>query len=702
LYTDRLKLNHKNKVFSIAYTALNYSAPQKTCYHYKLEGFDPEWNIDKTGSRQATYTNLDPGEYIFKLKATNNDGVLGDITRELHITIQPAWWETGLFKFILGSTLLLIAFLLFRMRTRQLKKQKDTLKEKVERRTEELRKKNQVLTERQNELLEKNEEIGKMSEKIQDLNQARLRFYTNVSHEIRTPLTLMITPTQKLLQTSPETPISNVRSSIEMIDKNEKRLLQLINQLLEIRKIETGKLRLNLQTGDLMQELEEIAILFQQAAAECKIDYSFHFTKSDDKGAEIVYDRDKLEKIAFNLISNAFKFTRKGDKVEVSASLTDQILQFNVSDTGVGIKPDMIDKIFDRFSSQSPENEHFSNSSGIGLAYVKELVEIHKGQIEVKSQNGKSTEFKVRISVSRQAYPGEHFSETSYYRRSERTVDLPQRLEVDREDQNADAPGFRHNSPVNHSLLIVEDNTELQRLLAEHLRKFFKIRKASDGVEGKQIVLQNKPDIILCDIMMPRMNGMELCKELKSKIETSHIPIVLLTAKSNQEDQLSGISEGADDYIVKPFDLNLLTAKLLNLVKIRDRLKERFGQETTLLPESLGSNEMDESFLREVVDFIRNNIQDNELNAERIAKELRVSRSFVYQKISALSGNTVNEFIRIIRLKVACELMKNPALSLSEIAYTSGFTSLNYFSRSFKQQFKQLPSEYRKSLSPKE
>jgi DNA-binding response OmpR family regulator len=329
---------------------------------------------------------------------------------------------------------------------------------------------------------------------------------------------------------------------------------------------------------------------------------------------------------------------------------------------------------------------------------VKELVEIHKGNIDVHSKLGEGSEFSVKIPVSKHDYPDENI------------LDKPQKDEisgVERKNQHLvpienEKPGPNpddirlQNGKLPH-LLIVEDNSELRQLLAEHLAEYFTISEASNGELGIQMALEKDFDIVLSDIMMPGVNGLELCNCLKTKAETSHIPVILLTAKSADEDQLSGIEEGADDYIIKPFNINILTAKLINLVNIRQKLKERFSNEISLLPESLAKNNMDEAFIHDVVEFLKQNIQDSELNADRIASELKVSRSFVYKKIDALSGKPVNEFIRIIRLKVACELMKTPSVTLSEVAYAVGFTSLNYFSRSFKKQFNQLPSEYQKN-----
>ena len=699
IHTRHIELNHKNNVFSIGFTALHYSSPENIKYHYQLEGFDNNWNVANSNSRTATYTNLDPGDYTFKLKVTNSQGIISENISELKITILPAWWETRLFKLVITLVLILITFLWIRLRTYRLKTQKTALINEVNKRTKELSEKNQTLTERQNELIRKNKEINEMSVKIHELDKARLRFHTNISHEFRTPLTLMITPTEKMLNAPPETKLSKVKKTLELIYKNEKRLLNLVNQLLEIRKIETGKLKLSLQKGNPLLVLRELAGLFDQIAEDNKIEYRFHSENQFKGEDEIVFDRDKLEKIAYNIISNAFKFTQSGGKISVLATIQSSNLNLRVTDTGKGIKPGEIDKVFDRFNSIYPENQKVKNSSGIGLSYVKELVEIHKGNIEVSSKQGEGTVFNLTIPVVKHTFPDEEFMDeplrTEITSLEHKNLQSESAENTENELQNEDKMPTQTDTKAD--LLIVEDNIELRQLLVEHLSGCFNVFEAVNGEEGIKTALEKIPDIILSDIMMPGTSGLELCNCLKSNAETSHIPIVLLTAKSADEDQLSGIKKGADDYVVKPFNMNILTAKLINLVNIRQKLKERFSNEISLLPESLAQNVMDETFVQDVVAFIKENIQDNELNADRIARELKVSRSFVYKKIDALSGKSVNDFIRIIRLKAACELMKNPFVTLSEVAYAVGFTSLNYFSRSFKKQFNQLPSEYQKN-----
>ncbi len=697
-YTDSIELNHQNNVFSLGFTALHYSSPSNIVYHYKLVGFDYEWNIVDANRRIATYTNLDPGDYTFKVKATNNDGILNNDYAALHITILPAWWETRLFKLVIIFVFLFVAFLWMRLRTYRLKNQKIALKKEVSSQTKQLFQKNEELVQQQTVLIKKNKEISDMSAKIHELDQSKLKFFTNISHELRTPLTLMLTPTEKMLESPPETRITEVKKSLELLYKNELRLLHLINQLLEIRKIETGTLLLKVQNGNPLTVLEEIADLFIQVANENSIDYKSDFYDFNLKPEILYFDKDKIEKIAYNLISNAFKFTKSGDKIWINGVLKKQYLILRITDTGIGIKSEYIDAVFERFSNINQESHHIGKSAGIGLSYVKDLVKIHKGKITVESRPRTETVFEVKIPVLKSFFTeqeiitepepasvyGLELNKTTFQKCAKETIDSKS-TEINQQIKNSKP-----------SLLIVEDNDDLRNLLIDYLQEFFIVEAHANGQKGLTRATQNMPDILLSDVMIPGIDGIELCNRIKSSPETSHIPVVLLTAKITIEDQLSGIHKGADDYITKPFNIKVLIAKLINLVVIRQKLKEQFSNETSLFPETLAQNNIDKSFICEVVRIIKDNIDDNELNAQHIARQVNISRSLLYNKIKALSGKTVNEFIRVVRLKAACELMKNTSLTLSEIAYKVGFTSLNYFSRSFKKQFNQLPSEFQK------
>jgi signal transduction histidine kinase/ligand-binding sensor domain-containing protein/DNA-binding response OmpR family regulator len=697
LFTEKISLKRKNNVFSIEFCAPGVITDNYQ-YRYKLEGFDEDWALVPSTTRKATYTDLDPGDYTFLLEAVQNDGGSSEELRHLHITILPAWYETTTFRMLLFFFAVASIILALRLRTIQLRRQKLALQKEVNTRTRELSLNYETLLRRNQQLIAKSKEVSEMSARIHELDQARLRFYSNISHEFRTPLTLMIAPTEQLLSALEQMSISEVQESLNLIYRNEKRLLKLVNQLLELRKIESGKVPLILESGNPLPVLEELASLFKHVARGQHISYSFEVHNHATDNYKLLFDQDKLEKIAFNLISNAFKFTPQGGKVTGSAEILNSgHLKIKIRDTGVGIQSEDLDRIFDRFSSTAANRP---SSTGIGLAYVKELVDTHKGEINVQSTPQKGTCFEVTLPVAGKFYGSDQATKSEPFRAPENNVQyvLDEPFVKSREQELQEATFTEPLPDKNIQILIVEDNSEIRKLLSDHLERYFTVYEAPDGEQGVALALKRMPDIVLCDIMMPGMNGLEVCQILKSRQETSHIPVVLLTALGDDKDQLAGITQGADDYIVKPFNVKILTAKLLNLVAIRKKLRERFARDSSLVPESLAQNNLDENFISSVVDFIRTNIQDTDLNADRIARHLHVSRSFVYKKIQALSGKSVNEFIRIIRLKYACELMKDNALTLSEVAYSSGFSSLNYFSRSFKKQFNQSPSDFQQPL----
>lgn len=638
--TDEIELRYSDNYVTLTFAALDYCMPSKSRYFYKLEGFNEQWLEADRFSRKATYTNLSSGTYLFRLKAVNNDGVESEPI-SLKIVVRPPLWNTA--AAWMGYLLLLVAVIVWYRKKMTVRAEK-----KLRYAQEKLRTKQQL-----------------------EMDEMKLRFFTNISHEFRTPLTLILTPLDELLHKEKDKEKKNL---LEVIDRNARSLLRLVNQLLDFRKLDNYAHKLQQSHGDVIQFLKEQTSLFSDAMTKKRIGYTF---TTEVSSLHMWFDADKLGKIMVNLLSNAYKFTPEEGHVSIHVkSQDDTILSVAVQDDGIGIPEEDVERIFERFYQVNSPQNTTNQGSGIGLHIVKEYVELHGGNIHAERLPDGGSRFEFLLPVVSEA---------------------PEPLnkvvveESEQEELLLEKTAKEDELP---KLLIVEDNSELLSFLSDQLKSDYIVLRASNGVDGKEIAFAEIPDMILSDVMMPLMDGIELCQLLKADIRTSHIPFILLTAKSGEESKLEGLTAGADDYITKPFNLNILKVKIRNIVETRRHNQKEFQQQVKIEPSKITVSSLDEKLIRKALEYTEQHMSDPDFSVEELSRELGMSRVHLYKKLSSLTGKTPIEFIRIIRLKRAAQLLQESQMTVSEIAYEVGFNNPKYFRKYFKEEFGVLPSLY--------
>ena len=659
--TEAVNLAYKQNVFSIEFAALDYNSPQSINYAYKMEGFDKDWTY--SGKRRfVTYTNLNPGKYNFKVKSTNADGIWNNKIASLTINISPPWWQTywayGLYICLIGFGLLLIRrFELNRTKLR-------------------------------NELKLREFEAEKQSE----LEELKSRFVANLSHEFRTPLMLIKGP---LEQMKAEAEGNGFLEKIELIERNSDRLKELIDQLLELSQLEKAAIPIKAKQINVIDNLKGLLSSFELLAKEKEISLKF-----ECENPEIIcwIDRDKFEKIINNLLSNAFKFTPpKGIvKIKVSELFVDdkKFTEIIICDTGIGISKDKIDKIFNRFFQVDDSSQRNYSGSGIGLALVKELVDLHKWKISVSSESGQGAEFRIEIPMwddylsedQKVKVEIENLSDAPILNKNK--IKQSTQSEFIKEEKTGT---LKSNKPL---VLIVDDSEDVRKYLSSLLKNEYEISTASNGEEGIKNAAEILPDIIISDIMMPSMDGIEFCQKIKSDWRTSDIPVILLTAKVSIESKIEGLEIGADAYLTKPFNSRELFTQLKNLLDQRKRLREKYGKDFESINIKTSNDSAERDFIEKALTIIKNNIDVSNFNVEQLAKELFVSRTQLHRKISTLTGQAPGEFIRAFKLKHAAKLLSEKKLSVTQIAYEIGFSSPAQFTRAFSKYFNCLPSEF--------
>jgi signal transduction histidine kinase/ligand-binding sensor domain-containing protein/DNA-binding response OmpR family regulator len=656
--TSEITLKHKFSVITFGFVALNYSTPKKTIYAYKLEGFDKEWNY--VGNRQeATYTNLPSGDYVFKVKASDSEIFPENASASINIEVLPAWYKT-VWAYLLYSVLMVVLLRAFYNNS-------------------------MVQFNLKNDL--KMEQIEK--ENTKQLFQSKVDFFTNISHEFRTPLTLIIGPLERLLQSGLED--SKLKNQLQLINLNANRLLRLINQLMDFSKVEKGKLSLNVAKYNIVEVSKKIASSFNERARKASIDFKI---ESTDEEIWAYFDLEKYDIILFNLLSNAFKFTPDGGKISIAIVLVNENgleqVKIDVIDTGKGISTHDCEHIFEVFY----QAKHGENGTGIGLSLTKSLVELHKGTIAVQSDLGKGSQFSVQFLLGKK-----HFEDDNTIAFSEDAVYAIENYPIDKLDDSHTEVQSKLSLKDNKAIkvLLVEDNEELRAYLKSYLSEKYSVYEAADGVEGLKQCLKINPDIVISDVMMPEKNGLELCYELKNDLRISHIPVILLTARTAVENKIEGLKTGADAYIEKPFNIDFFSASITNLLESRKKLKDKFGRDLKVMPEELASSSADDIFLNKIIKIIENHIADSDFTVEEFIKEVGISRSNLHIKLKALTNKSATEFIRSIRLRKAAVLLRETDLSISEVAYNTGFAFPHYFSKCFRGEFGILPTEYREN-----
>lgn len=651
-FTSELIFNADQNIFTIEFLALNYITPEKNKFAYKLDGFEKDWNY--ISSPSATYTNLSPGDYTFLAKASNNDGLWNEVPSKIKIKILPPLWKTWwayLFYFAGCSLILIFIIRFFRSKERL---------------------KAELYFQQMNH------------EQLKNVHQLKLEFFTRISHEIRTPLTLISAPMEKLIQ---HTSANNlVTKQLVQIKNNTDRLLRLISELLDFRKIESGNGKIKIGEYNLVSFCKEIFNSYTTLAGIRNIDIVFE-TETEQMLA--YFDRDQMEKVLFNILSNAFKHTR--DSVQMRLRDNDSQFLIYISDNGVGIPYENQNDIFkDFYQAGSGYSKRNTEGWGIGLALVKSIMEQHKGHVSVKSMPrslGQSGETVFEVALKKGA---EHFNAQEFIEH--------ERLDPDVIDQQAckleNSVGVTDVEQKNYTILIIEDNTELRVFIKESLGKLYHILESDNGNSGWDEAVKSIPDLIISDVSMPGKDGFELCTMLKNDERTSHIPVILLTAMAAQTHHLNGLEAGADLYLTKPFSLHILELSIKNIIFSQEAFKQKYARQLIFEPRRLELQTRDEIFIDKLMTIIEDNLSDPGFKVTMLTRHIGISQTVLYNKIKALTGMTINDFVKSLRLKRSVQLLKENQLNISEIAYAVGFSDRKYFSKEFKKQYGVAPSGY--------
>ena len=653
LDTKKITLKASQSSLTIEFFVSNYLSGRHNTFAYKLEGLDKNWN-QSTENRQVTYTNLHHGKYVFRVKAANNDGKWNEETTDLEIRILPHWWQTwwAILLFILAAGI--TGWYIHRFM-----KQRQAMDEQL-----------------------RAERIEK--EKMEEINQMKTRFFINISHEFRTPLTLILSPLQEIIERTTD---KWQRSQLSHIQKNTGKLLRLVNQLMDYRRAELGFFELRVCKTNAKKQALEIYNLFEKLAKRKKINYIFEDFAADK---DFLIDSNYLELILSNLLSNAFKFTPDEGKIIVRLEEDLNYFIVEVEDTGCGIPPDKQALIFDRFYQVNYDNM----GTGIGLSLVKRLVDSHHGKIEVKSTPEVGSTFTLYIPQNEEMYDSleidKHITDNQINIKHDE-------LGFILDDMNTDETEPEAPDTKNETLLIVEDNAEVTEYLSERLLKNYNIFTASNGAEALEVLRNKEIDLVLTDVMMPVMDGIKLCKSIKQNIKTCHIPVIILSAKSNTEDQLEGLEVGADDYLPKPFTYSVLKAKIQNMLKSRRRSLEHYSKTLEVEPEKITFNAMDEELLKKAMKIVLNNLDNTEFSTDIFCSEMGMSRSNLHLKLKAITGESTIDFIKKIRFNEACKLLLNGKYNVAEVSTMVGFNTPSYFATSFRKYFGCLPTDYVKS-----
>ncbi len=653
-YTDKLVLKHNENVFSVEFAAMDFYNAEKIRYAYMLEGFNKEWLFTDALDRKATFTNLDPGTYQFKVKAIDANGNWSEETESLTIKVLPPFWKTPL-AYILYAVVL--AGVLYFFRKMELKR---------------TRKKFEI------------EEEKKEARRKHELDVMKIRFFTNVSHEFRTPLSLILAPLDKMTR---QTQDASQQEQLTLLKRNAKRLLNLVNQLLDFRKMEEKELGLAKVQGDIIVFLHDIANAFTDIADSKHISFSI---QSNVSSFTTSFDQEKVERILFNLLSNAFKFTPSNGHVAVTLLLQQESgqkkhnLSIMIRDTGIGIEPDKTEKIFERFFQNDIPGSIVNQGSGIGLAITREFVKLHGGAIHVESEPNKGSNFIVNLPLLEEevVVPAEPMPQQAKML----AVDEPF---VERQVQNGRA---LHKLPL---VLLIEDNDDFRFYLKDNLREHFTIIEAANGKTGWQKALAAHPDLIVSDISMPEMNGIELCQKIKKDSRTSHIPVILLTAISGEEQQLRGLETGASDYMTKPFNFEILLNRIKNNLSQHQALKKTYQKQVEIKQGEIPVESSTDRFLQQVLAEVEKNISNGDFTVEDLSRTLCMSRVALYKRMLNVTGKSPLEFIKNMRMQKAAQLLDKTELTIAEIAYEVGFNNPKHFSKSFKAVFTMLPTSYR-------
>jgi signal transduction histidine kinase/ligand-binding sensor domain-containing protein/DNA-binding response OmpR family regulator len=650
-FSDRITIPHKYNNFIIHFATLNYKNPELNKYAYKLTGVNQDWTYANSKQNEAYYNNLSPGQYVFQLRATTQNGVWNNEIKEMRINVLPPVWLSWWAFVIYFCTFALIAYVIYRNILNRIQLRNQLQYKKIE------------------------------QEKAEELNHAKLQFFTNITHEFLTPLTIISTTVDELQLTSPRN--DDLYATMK---RNSNRLTRLLQQILEFRKAEAGNLKLRVSHGNISEFVKISIDSFYPLIRKKKLHFSY---VSDPENIQGLFDNDKLDKILYNLISNATKYVLKGGYIQVTLSHEDEekdYIRISVEDNGAGISKEDQQTLFKRFY-EGNYRSYNTTGTGIGLSLVKDLVNLYHGTIQVESEIGKGSKFTVILPIDASCFEDSEIdTDKSKCIQDTTAIEAPLMTEE-----------IAHvaKKQATSSVLVVEDNEEILQLVYRLLSKEYHVFTATNGKEAILILEHEKIDIIVSDIIMPEMDGVELCKYLKNNIEYSHIPIILLTAKTEEKDRADAYESGADAFISKPFNLNVLHARIKNLLKRWERTARDFKNQLVFELKDLDFTNLDEEFLRKAIDCVNQHLDDTEFDQQRFSDEMNVSKSTLYNKLKTLTGLNTSAFVTNIRLKAACQIMdQNQNIRISDLAYAVGFNDPKYFSSCFKKEFYMRPSEY--------
>ena len=644
--TKKIVLEHDENFITVHFSGLNFDMPHHTYYKYRLQGVNNDWIVisPQDGIGRANYTDLSPGTYKLEVYSAGLDKVWSKQSATLEIEVLAPLWATWWAKLLYSLAFFALIIFVVRWKIEQNRKRME-------------------------------------NEKYKELEEMKYRFFTNISHEFRTLLTLIITPIGSILKRTTD---GETRHQLNDVSRNAGDLLQLVNQLLDFRKMEMNGEHLNLTSGNLNEFIQYTTMKFMPLAEQKNIRLAF---EDKTEGLFMYFDKDKVGKILTNLLSNAFKFTKAGGSVCVSLEKcildSRRCAHIIVEDTGCGIPKEDQAHVFERFYRTEQDSSSQQIGSGIGLNMVYEYIQLHEGKVSLESEEGKGSRFIVDI-------PADLKREVQQEASEENRIASPVMADV-----VDGAVGVQTFRKIEKTVLVVEDNEDFSHFLSQELGRIYnKVLTAKDGIEGAMMAEAENPDIIVSDVMMPRMNGTDMCRRIKENIETSHIPIILLTAWSTDEGRAAGYKAGADAYIAKPFDMEVLLARISNLLEKQEKRQRDFSHSISLDPKTVTDSSPDEDFLKEVIACIEKNIDNSEYTIDSLSTDVVMSRMSLYRKMKSLTGQTPADFIRTVRLKTAAKLLKEEKCTVSEACYRTGFASPQNFAKHFKEMFGVLPSQY--------
>lgn len=653
---ESITLTYREREFSFEFAALDFINPERNQYAYMLEGYDDDW-VYIGNRRHITFNNLKAGDYVLKIRGSNNNNVWCDTYTSLKIEVLPPPWKTW-YALVIYIIVTLLVVESIRWNSVRQAKLASNLELQTQKQDQERR-----------------------------INEMKISFFTNISHEFRTPLTLISGPLNMLLHDEKYRKDGDLNARLLLIQQNTRRLLSLVNQLLDFRKAETGNLKLSVQQTDLTDLVNEVSLPFRELAQMNQFNFE---VKTNKPNIQLWCDRNKVEMIFNNLVSNAFNSCDKLCSVQVHVEELDDCIAFSVVDNGCGIPAEEQGNIFKTFyqATQTRNAANTGTGTGIGLALVKELVDLHKAEIELQSAPGQGSTFTVKFKKGK-----------AHFEAADLRMVLGSEASASGQPDVQTAPRSKTSAPAGSpKLLIVEDNQQMQQFLVDLFADLYIVHTANNGEEGYNRACSEQPNLILSDVMMPVVDGLEMCRRLKSNEETSHIPVVILTAKSSEQLKLFSTKLGADEYISKPFDPEYLKSRAANLLNAQDLMRNRFSRKVTLAPTDIEISNYEEKLIMQAKEIVEQNLENVHFNAEMLATGLGMSHSTLYRKLKALTGYSIVGFINKMKIERAAQLMQNKEMTITEIMYKVGFNDLKHFRKCFQKEFHQSPSDYRKNL----